>query len=393
MLQEKIFDTLVDTKKMFVSMKTRIVKRNYVNAEGLSPLYLHISKNYQRERIPLEIYVPPSLWDPKEARIKKTNYKYAEMNLILDNVDSKITGIKTMYHLSHKQLTVEKFVQEYRNSIPRIDFLAFMEYQINLEKKLLAKGTVRRHKSIVTKLRKWKKTIYFTEIEDNLLMKMRTYFKSLGNETTTIESNMAVIKKYINAAAKSGIRMAINGDDVKVGSTKGHRTDLRPEQIKKIHQLFFSPFMNERYRLTAGYFLFSCFTGLRISDVQQLSRKQLEEDMFQFVSVKSKKRQWISISKKLRDILDHDERLFVQMPTPEEINRVLKMIATMCGIQKNLTFHVARHSFATNFLRMGGKVQDLQKILGHSKISETMIYVHIVESEACEKIKIMDNLW
>lgn len=393
MLQDRVFDTLVDTKKMFVSVKTRIVKRNYVNTDGLSPLYLHVSKNYQRERISLEIYVPPKLWDSKEARLKKGDPKYSELNLILDNVDSKITGIKTMYHLSHKQLTVDKFVQEFRNSIPRMDFLAYMDYQIEVEKKILAKGTVRRHKSIVTKLRKWKKKIYFTEVDENLILKIRTHFKALGNEPTTIESNIAVVKKYIHAAAKAGIRMSISKDDVKVGSTKGHRTDLRPEQIKKIHQLFFSPFMNERYRLTAGYFLFSCFTGLRISDVQQLSRKQLEEDMFQFVSVKSKKRQWISISNKLREILDHDERLFVQVPTPEEINRVLKKIATLCDIQKTLSFHVARHSFATNFLRMGGKVQDLQKILGHSKISETMIYVHIVESEACEQVKIMDNLF
>ncbi|MGI0106767.1 tyrosine-type recombinase/integrase [Salinimicrobium sp. WS361] len=394
MLQDQVFDTLVDTKKMFVSkMKTKIVKRNYVNAEGESLLYLHVTKNYQRERIPLDIYVPADLWDPKTARLKSDSLKARDINLILDNVDSKITGIRTMFRLAEKQLTMEKFIQEFQNSIPRIDFLAFMEYQIKQEKQILAKGTVRRHKSIVTKLRNWRERIFFTEIDESLLLKMRSHFKSLGNEPTTIESNMAVVKKYINAAKKTGIRMPITSDDIKIGSTSGHRTDLRPEEIKKIHQLFFSPFMNERYRLTAGYFLFACFTGLRISDVQQLKRKQLEEDMFQFISVKSKKRQWISISKKLREILDHDDRLFVQVPTPEEINRVLKTVATLCGIQKNISFHVARHSFATNFLRMGGKVQDLQKILGHSKISETMIYVHIVESEACEKIKIMDNLW
>ena len=393
MLQDQVFDTLVDTRKMFVSMKTRIVKRSYVNADGESLLYLHITKNSRRERISLDIYVPSNLWDPKKARLKAEDPKGRDINLILDNVDSKITGIKTMYRLAEKQLSLEKFVQEFRNSIPRMDFLAFMEYQIGQEKKIIAKGTYRRHKAILSKLRKWKDPIYFTELDESLFIKMRTHFKSLGNERTTIESNIAVIKKYINAARKSGIRMAITGDDIKIGSTRGHRTDLRGAEIQKIHQLFFSPFMNDRYRLTAGYFLFSCFTGLRISDVQQLRRKQLEEDMFQFISVKTGKRQWISISKKLREIIEYDDRLFVQVPTPEEINRVLKKIAPLCGIEKNLTFHVARHSFATNFLRMGGKVQDLQKILGHSKISETMIYVHIVESEACEKIKIMDNLF
>lgn len=374
-------------------MRTKIVKRSYVNADGKSLLYLHVTKNSQRERLALDIYVQAKDWDTKKSRLKPDDLEARDTNLILDNIDSKITGIKTMYRLAEKQLSLEKFVQEFNNSIPRMDFLAFMEYQIGQEKTLLGKGTVRRHKAVLSKIRKWRKTIYFTELDDSLITKMRVQFKSLGNETTTIEGNMAVIKKYVNAARREGIRMAISGDDIKVGSTRGHRTDLKPEEIKKIHELFFSPFINQRYRLAAGYFLFSCFTGLRISDVQQLRRKQLEEDMFQFISVKTQKRQWISISSKLREILGQDDRLFVQVPTPEEINRVLKKIATLCGIEKNLTFHVGRHTFATNFLRMGGRVQDLQKILGHSNISETMIYVHIVESEACEKIKIMDNLW
>ena len=374
-------------------MKTRIVIRKYVNAEGKSPLYLHATKDYKRERIPLDIYVPPKLWCPKACRLKSLEPAHRDVNLILDNIDAKITGIRTMYRLSEKQLGLEKFLEEFRNSIPRMDFLAFMEYQLGQERSLLGKGTVRRHNAVINKLRRWKDKIYFTEIDESLITKIRTRFKALGNDPSTIESNMAVLKKYINAAQKAGIRMAISGEDIKVGSTRGHRTDLRGPEIKKIHELYFSTFINPRYKLTAGYFLFSCFTGLRISDVRQLKRRQFEEDFFKFVSVKTKKEQWITISQKLRLIIEEDPRLFEQVPTPEEINRNLKEIARLCGIRKNVSFHVARHSFATNFLRMGGKVQDLQKILGHSKISETMIYVHIVEAEASQKIKIMDNLF
>lgn len=393
MLQNRIFDTIVDTRKLFVSMKTKIVKRDYVNAEGKSLLYLHATSNSKRERIPLDIYVPAKQWDPKKSRVKPGEDCARDINLILDNIDSKITGIRTMYRLSEKQLSLKKFVQEFKNSIPRLDFLAFMDYQINQEKKLLAPGTVRRHKAVLRKLRRWREEIFFTEVTDGLFIKLRSHLRGLGNNSATVESNMAVVKKYLAAAKKAGIRMPAETASIKVGSTSGHRTDLKGEEIKKIHELFFSPFINQRYKLTAGYFLFSCFTGLRISDVKQLNRKQFDEDVFHFVSVKTGKKQWITVSNKLREILDEDERLFVQIPTNEEINRVLKTVATLCGIKKNLTFHIARHSFATNFLRMGGRVQDLQKILGHSKITETMIYVHIVESEASEKIKIMDNLF
>lgn len=393
MLLDRIFDTNVDTTKMFVSMNTKIVKRNYINAEGKSLLYLHATKNSQRVRIPLDIYVPADLWDPKKKLLKGTDLECQDKNLMIGAIQSKINGIKVQYRLSEKQLSLEKFVEEFNNSIPRLDFLAFMDYQINEEKSILAPGTVRRHNAVLNKLREWKGKIYFTEIDDAFFIKFRSQCKKLKNENVTIESNMACIKKFLRAAEKAGIRMAIKSEDIKVGSTNGDRTDLSGLEIHRLFKFFFSEFVNPRHQLATGYFLFACFTGLRISDVQQLRRSQLKENLFSFISIKTEKKQFIRISDKLRSILDHDPRLFVKKVSNEEINRVLKIVATTCGIKKKVSFHVARHSFATNFLRMGGDVQTLQSLLGHSNISETMIYVHIVNAEACEKIKIMDNLF
>ena len=59
---------------------------------------------------------------------------------------------------------------------------------------------------------------------------------------------------------------------------------------------------------------------------------------------------------------------------------MLKEIASICSIKKKVHFHVARHSFATNFLRKGGKIEDLQTIMDHSDIQTTMVYVHIVKA-------------
>ena len=393
MLQNSIFDTSVDTEKMFVSMKTKIVRRDYVNARGQSPLYLHATQDSRRERLPLDLYVNPQLWDPKQARVKPVDKKHQDLNLILDNIDSKITGIRIMYRLSEKHLSLEKFVQEFRNAIPRMDFLAFMNYQLEQERALLGKGTYKKHKAVIEKLRKWREQIFFTELDYAFLTKVRSYLKHQGNADTTIESNMSTIKKFIGAAEKAGIRMALKSHEIKVGSTNGDRTDLKPEELRTLFQYFHNEFTPPRYKLVTGYFLFACFTGLRISDVQQLTRRQVNEERFMFKSVKTGKRQYISISDKLREILDGDIQLFVKKVSDVEMNRVLKHVARICKFEKHLTFHVARHSFATNFLRMGGKVQDLQKILGHSEIRETMIYVHIVEAEACEKIKIMDNIF
>jgi site-specific recombinase XerD len=393
LLENRIFDTIVDTRNRFVSVKTTVVKRNYINAKGESLLYLFVTNSGKRERIPLDIYVPAHLWIKKNQRLNPVNQHCRDLNLILDNIDSKVTSIHTLFRLSNKQLSLEKFCEEFRNSIPRLDFLAFIEYQLAEEKNILRKGTLRRHQAVLEKLRRFRKEIFFTELDENMLTKIRSCFKGLGNASVTIESNMASIKKFVTAAEKKGIKMLITSSDIKVGSTSGNRTNLSPGEIFKIFEFFNSQFINPRYKLVAGYFLFSCFTGLRISDVQNLTRAQVDKINFTFITQKTTKLQHVSVSKKVREILEEDKRLFVKKVSNEEMNRVLKLIATLCGIKKKVSFHVARHSFATNFLRMGGDVQTLQSLLGHSKITETMIYVHIVNAEACEKMKLMDNLF
>ena len=78
--------------------------------------------------------------------------------------------------------------------------------------------------------------------------------------------------------------------------------------------------------------------------------------------------------------------------TNEYVNRELKEICKFRGINKRVSFHVSRHTFATNFLVSGGRVEHLQKLLGHSNIRETMIYVHIVESITNMQVLKMDEI-
>ena len=172
----------------------------------------------------------------------------------------------------------------------------------------------------------------------------------------------------MNAAKYQGILLPINVDDFQVGNTNGNRTDLKASEVNRLIEYYRSSFIREDKKLILGYFLFSCFTGLRISEV-------------------------ISIHRSTRTLLAHCDRLFLDKKDPIYMNRELKKIVKTCGITKKVSFHVGRHTFATNFLRAGGDVVSLQSLLGHSNIRQTMIYVHIVESEVNEKVFIIDELF
>ena len=134
-------------------------------------------------------------------------------------------------------------------------------------------------------------------------------------------------------------------------------------------------------------------TGLRISDIQQINRKNLMDNYVSFVAKKSKKDQSIAMNLNAQKIVAHEPLLFEKKFADQHINDELKKIMKNLKIHKKVTFHVARHTFATSFLRAGGQVEKLQRLLGHSDIKQTMIYAHIVQADANSEVFLLDSLF
>jgi site-specific recombinase XerD len=275
-----------------------------------------------------------------------------------------------------------------------VDFIVFFTTQLALEKKSMAKGYYKRVGTVLNKLKEYRSELSFSDINEGFEKNYRNHLANLGNKKTTINSNMATIKKFLMAAEKYGVKTPMKGADIKIGKTTGNRIDLSPTELQRFYNYYFSEFIPEHWKLVLGYFLFSCFTSLRWSNVIDLSRADIvANDYVNFYVPKTGKRQSIVINDKARKITEHCLDLFTNKITPEFANRELKVIANHLNQRKKITFHVARHTFATNFIRMGGDVVKLRIILGHSNIRETMIYVHIVEQEANESMQLMDKLF
>lgn len=392
-VSERIFDTLVDTHKIYVSMKDKFSIRAYKNAEGKSPVSLHLTGDYKRERISLNIYVNPKEWDLKKERLIPLSKENQDINLILDNIKSKLTAIKTSYRLADRVLTPEALKKEYLNGMPRIRFTAFFEMMLEEEKVLMEPGSYQRYKSVLRKLKLFDDDVTFQEINLGWIDKFTKHHRKLGNESTTVAGNIAAIKKFLGLAIKAGIRLSVNLDEIKPGSTKGNRTSLTTDELKRCAGYYFSPYISDSYRLILGYFLMSCMTGLRISDIQALTRNNFVDNYISFVSKKTKKDQTIQMNMKAREIMEHEPLLFVKKFADQHINDELKKIMAVLKINKKVSFHVGRHTFATSFLRAGGAVEKLQLLLGHSDISQTMIYCHIVQADANAEIFLIDNLF
>lgn len=378
-----------NAKNNFASMKHSFFLKDYKSKNGTSQIYLNLYIHKQRKKVPVEIFVQKKDWNQAKQEVNKSCKNAIDYNLILRDIEAKINKIEIQFRLSNEVLTVDKCVELLKRPDLSVDFISFIEYELSL--KSMEENSIKNHKAVLKKLKEYKSTILFPDVNEVFISKYRQYLsKKLGNQEVTIDSNIKVLKHYISLAKKRGLIVNIDIERIRIKQHRSHRTNLSISEVEKMKEYYFSSFIKDSHKKTLGYFLFNCMTGLRINDLLKLKREDFTEDYFNFWNQKSKKQQILMTNETCKKILAYDETLFVNKITPKTINETIKEIAAFLGIKKKITCHIARHTFATNYLRKGGKVQDLQVLLAHSDIKTTMIYVHIVESETVRTMSLLD---
>lgn len=153
-------------------------------------------------------------------------------------------------------------------------------------------------------------------------------------------------------------------------------------------------------------FVFACYTGLSYSDICKLSREhlQLGNDGEQWIIIdrsKNDSRCRIPLLPKAKNILikykdypvNSSVRLLLPVHSNQKMNAYLKELADICGITKNLSMHVARHTFATSItLSNGVPIETVSKMLGHNSLKTTQIYARIVDNKISQDMKNLKDI-
>lgn len=150
-------------------------------------------------------------------------------------------------------------------------------------------------------------------------------------------------------------------------------------------------------------YLFSCFTGLRISDVRNLKRGDIYQENGQaFVSVvmkKTTKPLYIPLSRQALKWMPEkgestsDDYVFGNLVNYGNVNENLKKWAEAAGIRKHISYHTSRHSFATMMLTLGADLYTVSKLLGHSSVKHTQIYARIIDRKKDEAVNLADSVF
>lgn len=374
-----------------LNCKIRLRSDYAKGANDLLPLIIQVSCNRVVKRIPLGVNVGNKDFDPIKQRVRSRNKFAGDYNLIIERKLADINTIEINYRLQGKEITLAALIEELNNPTGRLDFIKFWEDEMIRQKDILKIGTYKQQISVLNKVRSFQSPMYFYSITEELVSDMKVHLKKIGNKPITIATTIKSFKKYLHIANKRGIVTPVKFDEIKNKSFRGNRSVLMPDELQRLYDYYKSPFINDTYKMILRKFLFSCFTGLRYSDVVKITDENIIADNIAFVSEKTGKFQRFKLNDTAQSFLHPDEFLGKHI-TNQAINRELKFIAKAAGITTLMTYHVSRHTFATNFLMSGGTVENLQKILGHSSVEETMIYVHIVEQIVDAQICQMDAI-
>ena len=146
-----------------------------------------------------------------------------------------------------------------------------------------------------------------------------------------------------------------------------------------------------------------CFCGLRISDVKALRWENIEKNngkiSLRIIQQKTQNYIIIPLSEKAQEYLpeqnkkSNDSFIFSNLPTEPAMNRALKIWVKKAGINKTITLHTARHTFATLMLTKGVDLYTTSKLLGHSEVGTTQIYARIIDKKKEEAVETLNNIF
>lgn len=221
--------------------------------------------------------------------------------------------------------------------------------------------------------------------------------KTLHNNLNTAGKNMVVLRKYAIAAFKAGYLDENPFDNWSIRKGSPSVVYLTEEEVEMMMDYYIEGDLDVTAYRTLEVFLFLCFSSLHIGDAKRLMLEQFTGETFTYFRKKLETRLpkpiVVPVSAPLRQIMRNmvgmrkKGAVLVDIPTEQEMNRTLKVICKTLRIEKNVTLKVARHTFATIFLRKTKDLATLKEIMGHEEFKETMIYAHVMSEAKVEGVE------
>ncbi len=359
----------------------KMVQKDYTRVDGSQNIFLRFTIKRKVKYFPLNIYVKPNRFKPeKDESISRSDPDHKEKNILLDHYYLKAKKILFDHRLQNKNLTLNIFIQNFSNaSFGNNSFFDFTDRQLSLLKGTMAPNTIKNYVSQFEKLKEFKPELSFDDIDLDFITKYVGYIKQKkNNNKNTVIKSVKVIKTFLNRAVDQKIIKENAIKSYKLGTIEGNREFLSISELAVIESLHNKNSLIPSKSNILRYFLFSCYTGLRYQDIKDLRFQDIiDNKTISIQMTKTKDFVKIPLIEKARNLIPpkgFDKQTVFRVISGQATNKYLKEIMKEAGINKQITFHCARHTFATVSKSHGVPYDVISKILGHTDIKTTKIY-------------------
>ena len=379
-------------------------------------IYIRVTLNGKRVNISLKKKINISTWDEKLQRASGTDKDSRILNLYLNEVQSKVYRIYEDFKRDEvpftSQMVKAKFLGEDKT---RFSFQNLVDYYNEKMQHKLHRNTMGQYKTsqrymMEYILKEYKLTdIPLFNLEYGFIVGFEDFLRSYVPKSGQSKIGNNTAMKHIKRLRRMGTlayRMKwIERDpfvNFKMKIEKKERGFLTDFELLSIEDLSSSI---ERLMVVKDLFVFSCYTGISYVDIVQLNEDNIVMGIdgspwIMAERVKTGAPFKIPLLPKAAILIDkykdhyrtNDTSNLLPKLSNQKLNSYLKEIADLCGIKKNLTFHMARHTFATTVtLSNGVPIETVSKLLGHTKLSTTQIYARVVERKVSDDMALLKS--
>ena len=366
----------------------KFILKKEPNKEGLYPVYIRAFLHGKKTEIATSVTIPTMDWAEKKQRVKKRNKSHEKYNNILDAFDKKsLKYILDNFIYNNTPLTLRQF-RDYMLSIGLTgeSFTNYILNYLNESKSRLRPESWWSYKSQITKMLKFRKSICFADVDEKFVNDYQHYMlQTLKNNENTVSKSLRSLRTFINIAMRYGYIKTNPFKYITIKKVDGKRDFLSVEELNLLSEVYFSNNVTDiKEKKVLQYFLFSCYTGLRYSDLKSLKTSSIKGNSVQINMHKTNLLVNIPLSQKALSLLQNknemnDDNVF-HVYCNKVTNKILKSLGLRYKIEKKLTCHVARHTFATISINLGIPIEVISKLLGHTNLKTTQVYAKIVDS-------------
>lgn len=376
----------------------------------LALLFVRITVNGRGLEMSLKRTVETARWDKKGQRVLGTNPE-------AQAISRKISDTRAMLYAAFDSLRAEESLvtaQSVKSRFLGTDrknrtLTELLEYHNGKMQRVLKMGTLKNYYTTDRYLRDfldkkgYGRDIYLKQIDYAFVLDFEEFVRNKPKiHNNGVMKHMERFKKLLRLARDIEWMEKDPSARFKLRLDKVDMVYLNEEELELIKNVNLE---TENLRITRDMFLFACNTGLAYSDIRKLQPRdiQIGIDGQRWIVTKRLKTDTqlrIPMLKNAREILasyrEHPKAMINQKLLPvysnQKTNAYLKQIAKKAGINKKITFHTARHTFATTVtLSNGVPIETVSKLLGHQKMSTTLIYARVIDTKISQDMYNLDK--